>query len=401
MQRLTQATVIGIVEERTALQIVSVELNENREIGQALYYAAGAMPCRIGDQVLVNTTAVRQGLGTGGYHFIVSKVGAEEADYLPNAWGHIVKMRYSPLQLTVPAVEEEESPHHSLFLERATETLQHVPVVIGELHSLLPIICLAIHNMENQQSRPLRVAFVMPDGASLPIAISRHVYQLREQGMLAATVTTGQAWGGDLEAINIYTGLLAARHVAQADVIVCLLGPGVAGTATRLGFSGMQLVEVMHAAATLGGVPLVVPRISFSDQRDRHVGISHHTITMLSRHLLLPVVLPLPVFSDSFQSSWVEQQLYLEGILRRHAVVRKKAPDVDALLQLQERYPLLIETMGRGIAVDPTPFQAAYCAASCAARLGEAIASGDASLATDLPPEALVPYYADWLNRAM
>lgn len=398
MQRLAQAIVIEIVEERASLQIVSVELIGNKERGQALYYAAGALPCQIGDRVLVNTTAVRQGLGTGGYHFVVTKLVEKETDLTPTEWGHIVKMRYSPMQLTVPAVEELKSPYHHVFAENtATGTLQHAPVVIGELHSLLPVICLAIQ----QRSIPLRVVYVMPDGASLPIAISRHVHHLRELGALAATVTTGQAWGGDLEAINMYTGLLAARHAAQADVIVCLLGPGVAGTATRLGFSGMQLVEVIHAAATLGGVPLVVPRISFSDQRDRHLGISHHTVTMLSRHLLLPVLVTLPVFADAAQTLRVEQQLLQTGIAQRHAVVRRTAPDTAELLRLQASYPVAIESMGRGIAVDPSPFQAAYCAASYAVQLcASPLASEAAFFAAGLPPEALAQYYADWLNRA-
>ena len=31
----------------------------------------------------------------------------------------------------------------------------------------------------------------------------------------------------------------------------------------------------------LGGMPISIPRVSFSDQRDRHKGISHHSITVL------------------------------------------------------------------------------------------------------------------------
>lgn len=401
MQRLAQATVVGIVEERSSLQIVDVVLMDSREKCQALYYSAKAEPCLIGERVLVNTTAVRLGLGTGGYHLVVSKLAEAEVDYQPSSWGHLVKMRYSPMQVSVPAVEEEASPYHHLFAGNSSvETLQHTPVLIGELHSLLPVICLAVQQIAKERSASLRVVYVMPDSASLTSAISRHVYHLRGSGALAATITTGHAWGGDQEAINIYTGLLAARHVEKADIIVCLLGPGVAGTATKLGFSGMQLVEVIHAVAMLAGVPFFVPRISFSDSRDRHYGISHHTSTVLSRYTLIPVLVPLPLFNDCAKAELLDHQLAKNGIRTRHEVLTRPAPALSELLFLQKNYPLPIESMGRGIAIDPSPFQAAYCAAQYAALLGVANASGEAFLGAVLPPETLAPYYADWLNRA-
>lgn len=97
----------------------------------------------------------------------------------------------------------------------------------------------------------------MPDAASLPIAFSQHVRQLSRAGHLTATVTTGHAWGGNREAVTIHSGLLAARHVEKADVILCMLGPGVAGTGTVYGFSGVQLAEVIHAVSALGGTPFL------------------------------------------------------------------------------------------------------------------------------------------------
>jgi hypothetical protein len=350
---------------------------------------------------MVNTTAVRLRLGSGGYHIVVCKLDrTDEMDYHPSAWGHIVKMRYSPHQLTVPSVEEEESPFHGLFaVESETQTLQHTPVIIGELHSMLPIISLALQEMAKQRSTPLRAVYLMPDGASLPISISRHVYHLRKADVLAAAVTTGHAWGGDIEAINIYTGLLAAKHAAHADIIVSLLGPGVTGTATKLGFSGMQLVEVIHATAMLGGVPLFVPRISFSDERKRHAGISHHTLTILSHYTLLPVLVPFPVYADPKQAAWIEGQLAATSLSERHVILKQKSPDIKELLHLQKKYPIAIESMGRTLEMDPSPFQAAYCAAYTAAIIGAANVSGDASFDAAIPPVALAAYYADWLNR--
>src|SRR5262249_57442186 len=71
-----------------------------------------------------------------------------------------------------------------------------------------------------------RVCYVMQDGGALPAWFSRTVAGLRAAGWLAATVTTGQSFGGDLEAVTVHTGLLAARHVAGADVAVVTQGPG-------------------------------------------------------------------------------------------------------------------------------------------------------------------------------
>ncbi|MGA3513697.1 DUF3866 family protein, partial [Lactiplantibacillus plantarum] len=93
--------------------------------------------------------------------------------------------------------------------------------------SLLPAVASAI----KQTDSDLRAVYVMPDAASLPIGLSQQADHLKRKGLLGSTVTTGHAWGGDLETVSIHNGLLAARHVAQADIILCILGPGVAGTA--------------------------------------------------------------------------------------------------------------------------------------------------------------------------
>ena len=101
--------------------------------------------------------------------------------------------------------------------------------------------------------RQARVAYVMTDGGALPLAFSRTVSMLVDAGWLASTVTVGQAFGGDHEAVNVHTGLLAAAHVVRADVAVVAQGPGNLGTGTRWGFSGTSAGEAVNAAATLGG----------------------------------------------------------------------------------------------------------------------------------------------------
>jgi hypothetical protein len=62
---------------------------------------------------------------------------------------------------------------------------------------------------------------------------------------------------------------------------VCGLGPGIVGTASFLGHGGLAAVEAANAASVLGGRPILAVRISFGDARERHHGVSHHTLAVL------------------------------------------------------------------------------------------------------------------------
>ena len=112
----------------------------------------------------------------------------------------------------------------------------------------------------------------MTDGAGLPIALSDLVASLRERSLIDATVTFGHAFGGDFEAVSVFSALVVARHVADADVAVVAMGPGIVGTNTRLGFSGLEVGPVLDATVALGGVPVAALRVSFADPRARHIG---------------------------------------------------------------------------------------------------------------------------------
>ena len=50
--------------------------------------------------------------------------------------GHIIKLRYTPLQTAVLSVEAPESPHHDAL--RLFAGLDDTPVVCSELHSQFP-----------------------------------------------------------------------------------------------------------------------------------------------------------------------------------------------------------------------------------------------------------------------
>ena len=64
--------------------------------------------------MLLNTTALDRGLGTGGYALVVALPDRLPADPPPGP-GHLVKARYTPLQAMVLGVDEQDSPHHEVL----------------------------------------------------------------------------------------------------------------------------------------------------------------------------------------------------------------------------------------------------------------------------------------------
>jgi hypothetical protein len=70
---------------------------------------------QIGDDVLLNTTAVDLSLGSGGYHFVLSINNGISSLTNVSDTGHIMKMRYTPLQFSVLSAEEEYSPYQYIF----------------------------------------------------------------------------------------------------------------------------------------------------------------------------------------------------------------------------------------------------------------------------------------------
>ena len=156
------------------------------------------------------------------------------------------------------AVDEQDSPHHDALAD--ADDLAGMPVVVADLHSALPAVLAGIRAVNPQA----RVAYVMTDGGALPAAFSRAVAGLADAGWLAATLTVGQAFGGDHEAVTTHTGLLAARHVVGADVAVVAQGPGNVGTGTRWGYSGVACADALHAADVLGGRGVASLRVSGS-----------------------------------------------------------------------------------------------------------------------------------------
>jgi len=304
----------------------------------------------VDDVVLLNVTALDLDLGTGGYALVAGIPDRLPKD--PTGPGHLVKARYTPLQMTVLGVDEQDSPHHELL--RDASDLDGMPVVVADLHSALPAIIAGL-----RQVRPAAtVAYVATDGGALPLAFSRTVHGLRDAGWLAGSVTVGQTFGGDLEAVTVHNGLLAAHLVLRADVTVVAQGPGNLGTGTRWGFSGVAAGEAINAAATLNGRPVAALRVSEADARERHHGVSHHSLTAYGRVAARPADVPLPAFTGEFGRRVVEQ---VASLCPPHRLV---SVGVEGLRAALAASPVGLSTMGRGLDQD----EAAFIAAAAAGR---------------------------------
>jgi hypothetical protein len=309
--------------------------------------------------VLLNTTALEAGLGTGGYAFVVGLPGRPDAAGGPPE-GHLVKARYTPQQVSVLGADEQGSEHHDLL--RDADDLFGMPVVVADLHSSLPAVVAGVRT-----ARPgTRVAYVMTDGGALPAWFSRTVAELRDAGRLEACVTVGQAFGGDLEAVSVHSGLLAARLVAGAELAVVAQGPGNLGTGTRWGFSGVSVGEALNAAAVLRGRPVAALRVSHADPRERHRGVSHHSLTALGRVALAPADVVVPVLPGAFGEEVRSQAAVLGAPAGRHRLVEV---DVAGLREALESSPVRLSTMGRGLDEDEPAFLAAAAAGRHAATL--------------------------------
>ena len=342
MPTFRTAVVEEIVQERLGLQILTARVgSDTRRAVLFTRYAAAAKP---GDQVVLNTTATELELGSGGEDFVVWNLAHEDHDSRSD--GHIMKLRYTPLQTEVLAVESPESEYHTTM--RYADGLQQMPVLAASLHSqLLPVV------MALKRSKPrVRLCYVMTDGGALEASLSQTTRRLRELGWLSAIVTIGHAVGGDLEAVNVYSGLLASRHVVKADVAIVGMGPGVVGTATAFGTTALEMGLTLNAAASLGGTPIAVVRMSSGEERDRHRGMSHHAFTALTRVALTSVDVPIPTGHAAG----------LEEVAARHRIIEVDADRVIGDLDEGRSLGLEPSHMGRGPEEDRLFFLAAGAA---------------------------------------
>ena len=354
MIRLRQGVVTALGDARPGAHEITVSIDGVE--APAVSYPDLVGPVTVGDAVVLNTTAATLGLGTGGVHFVIAVEG-REAGAGPE--GRVMKVRYTPMQTAVRSVEET----HRDALE-SSDGLAGAPVVCAPLHSMIGPAAAAARVAGAQ-----RIVYVMTDGAALPGAFSRLVGDLRGAGLLNGWITCGQAFGGDLEAVTVWTGLLAARELLDADVIVVADGPGNLGTDTTWGVSALGSGHALNAAAVLGGRPVPALRVSFADERERHRGLSHHSLTILREVCTTECNVPVPALEGGGQRAAVWDALRAAGREERHHLVEVDGrPGISGL----EERDLRVTSMGRGPAVDPAFFLAAGAAGVLAARMAAA-----------------------------
>ncbi|RDY24830.1 DUF3866 family protein [Romboutsia maritimum] len=344
---------VGKVEEIVdkSDKLEDIRVNINGDIQRAYNYPKMTGKVNVGDEVVLNTTAVELSLGTGGYHFVITNLNNLESNLTEG--GHIMKLRYTPFQVKVDSVEEQDSSYHDKFDEFSS--LENLPVAIGTLHSMLtPFV--ASYKRNNPTKK---LVYIMTDGASLPIYLSKNVEMLKNKGLIDSTITIGNAFGGDFECINIYTALITAKEILKADAIFISMGPGIAGTGTKYGFTGIEQGPLLDAVKKLGGMPIAIPRISFADKRDRHRGLSHHSITVFKDIVNVSVDIPITMYSEE-KINLIKEQIKDNCLLKKHNIVyidnKNTKDDLDY-------FGLKVRSMGRNYEQDKEFFEAASTAA--------------------------------------
>lgn len=350
----TQATAVGLCWARVGaehegwpgVQVVETVPEGGGPAQLAIVFLELMPPVAVGDRVLVNTTAVQLALGSGGYHLVVSHQRADQALRGP---GHLIKLRYTPWQLKVFGPEDPDHPDHQRLID--ADQLSGMPVAAAELYSQIGPLAGAFAALAPGR----RLVLIMNDSAALSYAFGRLAPQLRAAGLLAGTISAGQAFGGEVEAVTVHSALLIARHLLAADAVVVSGGPGLMGSHTPFGHTGIAQGEALNAAVALQGRPLAVLRMSLADPRERHQGLSHHTRTVLERVVLASVAAAIPANCPDDLAT--ELTRLLAG---RHRLVRQTqaAPWRDIL----RHAGIEPRSMGRVYDQDPLYFEAAAAA---------------------------------------
>ena len=340
--------VAEILQTRGSMARLTVATDRGSRRAIAFEVLTGKL--NVGDRVLLNATAVELGLGTGGEDFVVCNLDAPYSGSLSG--GHILKMRYTAGQIDTFVSEAPESLHHDRFVEATSAG--GIPVVACGLHSqIAPVAAVAKY-----LNPDLRIAYVMTDGAALPIQLSDLVAALVDRKVIAGTVTCGHAFGADVEAVNVFTGIIAAAQVLEADLAIVAMGPGIVGTGTALGHTGMEQGQVINASSALGSPSVAALRISFADPRERHRSVSHHSLNALRYGTQSRCTIAVPELeAEKLQS--VMDDITAAGLMDIHDI---RVIDAGQTEQALESFGLEPTTMGHSVSDDPEFFRASGAA---------------------------------------
>ncbi len=288
-------------------------------------------PVALGDDVLVNVQAAELGLGTGGFDVLHANL-TRGLELPPEEGSHVMKLPYTSLQHAVRHAEES-------WEGEPPADLAGLPVVCCSLHSQVAPACAGL-------GRDLRVGYVQLTGGALPVPLSDTVRLLRDRGYVRLTAAVGPCFGGELACVTVASALIACA-AAGLDAVVCAIGPGIVGTGSRFGHGAAAAAEAANTAGALGGLPILAPRVASADERERHRGLSHHTLAV--RHLVHgPLTVPWPV-----------------GLPVPGELAGAETVDTEGWRAACDGLPL--SHMGRGPDEEPWFFAAAYAAGALAA----------------------------------
>src|SRR5919201_3021255 len=321
---LRRGTVTAIAERHAGLVRCEVE-------GEAcVAYPDLTGPVALGDDVIVNVQGRHLGLGSGGFDVLHANLTRGLGLAAP-AGAHVMKLPYTPLQYAA---------HHAEESGTLADSLGGLPVVCCSLHSQVAPACAALAGV--------RVAYVQLAGGALPFALSDAVRALRARGLVAEAISVGACFGGDFEAVTVASALAWAAG-EQFDAVVSAIGPGIIGTASRLGHGGIAAAAAANAASALGGAPVLALRVSSGDERERHRRVSHHTRAVVELCLGEPKV-AWPMGLDA--PPWLANRV-----------------EVDASGWREACTGLPLAHMGRGPDDDPWFFESAFAAGRLAREL--------------------------------
>jgi len=321
---LHRGRVTAIAEEHDGLVRCEVD-------GEAcVAYPALTGAVAVGDEVVVNVQGRELGLGSGG--FDVLHVNLSRGLDLPSQpRAHVMKLPYTSVQHAVRHAEEDGP---------MADRLKGLPVVCCSLHSQVSPACAALAGA--------RVAYIQVAGGALPLGLSDTLRVLRERALVATTVSAGACFGGDMECVTAASAFAWAA-ADGFDAVVCAIGPGIVGTASRLGHGGLAAADAVNTAAALGGAAVLAVRVSSGDERQRHQGVSHHTRAVVEL-CLGEVTVAWP--------AGLEAPDWLPG---------RREVNVDEWREACVGLPL--EHMGRGPDDDPWFFASAFAAGKLARTL--------------------------------
>lgn len=255
-------------------------------------------PIDAGDELLVNVSAVELGLGTGGAHVVHTNLSSPHLG-TPSE-GRVMKARYLAEQFPADTYEESGTCPDDGGNTDELPSLAGVRVVLCVLHSHALALAAAAHDATGRAP-----GYVMTDGGALPFVLSDLAAACLERGLIATAVSAGQAFGAPIESVTVASGVaaLASRNI---NSVIVSPGPGHLGTASALGFAGLDLAG--HAATLdgLGAATALAVRASADDQRPRHHGVSHHTRTLAAlspQRTVVPV--PAGMTTAPADAAWV------------------------------------------------------------------------------------------------